>query len=439
MTKTLFVGVDICEDSFEAFFMDQDERKLAPPSKYPNIPDGFRRFREDCIAISRILGERVPIVIGMESTGNFHRSLESFLRAQRCFTVRVINPYRIKEFRKAHFKLSKTDRIDASIIAKFLKVFPPEPSFSPSIHQLAIRSLTRFRRILIEERTRYINRLRKNLRLLFPGYKRIIGEKITPDFLTFISLYETEESVPHPFRKFLPLLNLIQDRALAELLKKEMKWTAKRIMELDEQIEDLEREIVRLIDTHYPNHPLFSVPGLGKITVATIIGEIGDSVERFPTVKEFIGYIGLYPVSYQSGKNKIFFQMTWKGNKWLKMALILATASGRRSNPAIRNFYNRLRDRGKSKKAAGGAVARKIACIVYAILRDGIPWNGEIALRGIQRGEEMVQRNFPQRTEERAEAGRLNLIAAHPARAQRLTVSIRTQRPRDNTRPTRRI
>lgn len=150
-----------------------------------------------------------------------------------------------------------------------------------------------------------------------------------------------------------------------------MKWTAQRIIELESQIEDVEREIIRLMDTYYPNNPLFSVPGLGKITIATVIGEIGDSIERFPKVKDFIGYIGLYPVVYQSGKNKTFFQMTWKGNRWLKMAFILATVSARRKNPAIRNFYNRLRGRGKSKKAAGGALARKIACVVYAILRDG--------------------------------------------------------------------
>jgi len=149
------------------------------------------------------------------------------------------------------------------------------------------------------------------------------------------------------------------------------------------------------MDTYYPDHILFSIPGIGKITVATIIGEIGDSVDRFPTAKHFIGYIGLYPIVYQSGKNKVFFKMTWKGNKWLKMAFILATASARRNNPQMRNFYNRLRARGKSTKAAGGALARKLACLVYAILSSGERWKEEIALKSIQRGNKEAPKTHP--------------------------------------------
>jgi hypothetical protein len=181
----------------------------------------------------------------------------------------------------------------------------------------------------------------------------------------------------------------------------------------------IKRKIDEIMDTFYPDHILFSIPGMGKITVATIIGEIGDSVEKFPTQKDFIGYIGLYPTVFQSGKNSVYFRMTWKGNKWLKMAFILATVSARKNNPAFRNFYNRLRDRGKSKKAAGGALARKIASVVYAILRSGIPWNEEYALCGMRRGEQMSQR--------------INEMAGSPNGVN----PIRAQRLRDYVGPTR--
>ena len=87
--------------------------------------------------------------------------------------------------------------------------------------------------------------------------------------------------------------------------------------------------------------------------------------------------------------------MTWKGNKHLKMAFILATASARKNNPLMRNFYNRLRARGKSKKAAGGALARKLACLVYAILASGKKWDENTTFKSIKRTNEMTIQNFP--------------------------------------------
>ncbi len=89
---------------------------------------------------------------------------------------------------------------------------------------------------------------------------------------------------------------------------------------------------------HYPNHILFSIAGLGKITVATITAEIGDSGEKFPT---------------------------------------------------FRAFYNRLMDRGKSEKAEGEALARKIACGVYATLKTRVPWNEEYDISSMRRAEQM--------------------------------------------------
>ncbi|RLE11613.1 hypothetical protein DRI96_05895, partial [Candidatus Aerophobetes bacterium] len=156
------------------------------------------------------------------------------------------------------------------------------------------------------------------------------------------------------WRRYTSLFLLLKKEEGYSSFQEEVKWVAERIIKLREQIRILEKEIEKIIDTFYPDHILLSIPGIGKITCATILGEIGDCVDRFPTPKDFVGYIGLYPVVFQSGKNKVFFKMSWKGNKHLKMALLLATASARCNNPHMRNFYNRLRARGKSKKTAGG-------------------------------------------------------------------------------------
>jgi len=79
------------------------------------------------------------------------------------------------------------------------------------------------------------------------------------------------------------------------------------------------------------------------------------------------------------------YRMTTKGNRMLKMTLLVASAAARQYNPAIASFYERLRARGKSTKAAGGAIARKLAEIVFAVMIRNEPWNAEKAMRGIEK------------------------------------------------------
>lgn len=114
--KTLYVGVDISEEKPDVLFMDQDERALVSLYRYPNLPEGFRCLKQDILVFSRLLGKSVPIVVGFESTRNYHKNLETFLKRRRSkrFTVRILNPYQVKQFRKAHFTLSSTDRLRKS-------------------------------------------------------------------------------------------------------------------------------------------------------------------------------------------------------------------------------------------------------------------------------------------------------------------------------------
>jgi len=113
------------------------------------------------------------------------------------------------------------------------------------------------------------------------------------------------------WKKYLALFPLAQDKP-SHILTNEIIWSAERIIQLQKQI------TTTIMDTYFPDHILFSIPGIGKITVATIIGEIGGSVDRFPDAKHFVGYIGLYPVVYQSGKKwdeNIAFKSIKKSNE----------------------------------------------------------------------------------------------------------------------------
>jgi hypothetical protein len=94
--------------------------------------------------------------------------------------------------------------------------------------------------------------------------------------------------------------------------------------------------------------------------------------------------------------------MTSKGNRMLKMTLLVASAAARQHNPVIAAFYERLRSRGKSTKAAGGAIARKLAELIYVMLVRNEPWSAEKAMAGLAKSHEMTEARERTITEARA-------------------------------------
>jgi len=409
--KQFFIGVDVSEARFDVAFRDTNGQPVRPDSAFSNCPDGIRDLIGCCIATASLIGKRTKIVIGMESTSNFHKNLASALySSKRKFEVHVINPLAIKQFKKMHLKVYKTDKLDAHMIALYLAKMTPKASFQPLPGQEELKEITRLRRSYQEETTKFKNRLRRLLRIYFPGYKKLLGTKISVKFLVaFSKLHSPEEILSYdmtdlantsiacrhkigmPFAK--KLFTLAQKAPVKSIPKGNslvIKWTAERLLQLQSQIKILDKEIISMLEAFFPEHNLHSIPGIGPISIATIIAETGD-IKRFSTPEKFIGYIGLYPVVWESGQMKVRFQMTRKGNKSLKMTFLVASAAARRFNPVIRNMYDRLRNRGKSKKAAGGAIARKLATIAFTILNNDEAWDPKKAVAGLIKSQQMAE------------------------------------------------
>lgn len=407
----LIVGIDVSEAKLDVAFLNSDSQPVRNDASFSNSSDGIEELIRCCIASCAFVGKKSQIVVGMESTSNFHKNLEKTLRQScRNFQIHVINPVCTKQFRKMNLKVCKTDKIDARMIAAYLAKISPEPCVAPLAGQEELKRLTRIRRSFQEEITRNKNRLRSLLRIDFPGYKQHLGKKITRKMLVAFSQYASPEEILEVGSEFFAHLKLCRTMKIGQSFAQKfiqlaqkapkslsfrsnamlIKWAARRILELQEQIKELDTEIESFLDIHFPGHKLLTIPGVGPISVATIIAETGD-IKRFSTPEKYIGYIGLYPVVWESGAMKAHYKMTCKGNKHLKMTFLLATAAARRFNPVIAQMYARLRARGKSTKAAGGAIARKLACIVYAILTKDQEWDPGIAAEGLHKSQLMAE------------------------------------------------
>ena len=83
--------------------------------------------------------------------------------------------------------------------------------------------------------------------------------------------------------------------------------------------------------------------------------------------------------------------MSRKGNRWVKTALLVVIGPARIHNPVIAEYDQRLRARGKPNKAIGGALARKLAHIIWAVMTRGQPWSDQRAQKGLAKAKSMLE------------------------------------------------
>jgi transposase len=122
-----------------------------------------------------------------------------------------------------------------------------------------------------------------------------------------------------------------------------------------------------------PQH-LTSIPGIGPVTAAAILAEIGD-VQRFDSLDKLVGYAGIDATVYQSGQFEAqVAHMSKRGSAYLRHALWLAASMAIQHEPDLKSFYVRKRAEGKPHGVALGAVCRKLLARIYVVLKEQRPY-----------------------------------------------------------------
>lgn len=268
--------------------------------------------------VERLRGLR-PALIVCEATGGVERAAVTALVAAGLPVV-VANPRPVRDFARATGQLAKTDQIDAAILALFAeRVRPPTRPLASQQAQLLDALLTRRRQRL----------------------EMLVAEKNRLGF------------APRP---------------LHQGIQQHLRW-------LERQLDDVTGELAALIEASpiwQVKHDLLqSVPGIGPIVSAVLLGELPELGTL--THKQIATLAGVAPLARDSGtlRGK---RMVWGGRASVRTALSLAALCGRRWNPALRPFYERLIAAGRPKKVALIACARKLLTIVNAMVRDNACW-----------------------------------------------------------------
>lgn len=361
----------------------------------------FSTVTEELLALVDWLQERECRAVAMESTGVYWKPVYNLLEAAELEPI-VVNAQHIKAVPGR-----KTDVRDAEWIADLLCHGLLRASFIPDRPQRELRELVRYRRSLVEERTREANRLQKvlegaNLKLSSVA-SDVLGRS-GRDMLTAISQgQEDPVELAALARGRLKEKSDQLQRALRGVVGSHQRFLLheqlSHIEELEARIHRLSAEIeARLTPFEAALQRLQTIPGVGRRVAEDLLAEIGTDMSRFPTHRHLASWAKICPGNHRSaGKSKP--EHIGRGNRWLRSILVeAARAAGRSKNTFLAAQYHRLAGRRGNKRAAV-AVAHSILVIAYHILKEGTSYQELGATFHDQRSSKAVVRRLTQRLE----------------------------------------
>ena len=306
--EVCFVGIDVSSEQLDVAVLPGRERQ-----EFTNDSRGIKRL------VKFLNGRNVELIV-MEATGGYEIDVAVALH-EAGLPIVVVNPRQPRDFARAVGILAKTDKIDATVLARFARDVHPEERSFPSEKERFLRELLTRRSQLVKMRTAESNRLKQ------------------------ARSKDVQESV----------------QAIIDAIKK--------------QLHAVEEEINNAIETcstyQDKNRILQSIPGIGPAVSHTLLIDLPElgSLNR----REIAALVGVAPINRDSGQFR-GRRTTWGGRANVRSTLYMAALVGIRWNSTIKAFYQKLRKAGKPAKVALTACMRKLLTILNTMITNETPW-----------------------------------------------------------------
>ena len=383
----IFVGDDWAEDHHDIHVMDADGDRLASRRLPEGLP-GIRGFHE---LVAAHVAEPSQVVIGIETD----RGLWVQALSAAGYQVYAVNPLAVARYRDRHqVSGAKSDVGDAKLLADLVRTdrHNHRPMAGDSSEAEAIKVLARGHQNLIWARTRHTNALRSTLREYYPGALEafddlhdrdalaVLGRAPTPAEAAHLSLAKIRSALKRAGRQrnldaraqeiaaTLRTEQLAAPAAITAAFAATTRAAVGIIIELNRQITDLEAELA----THFEAHPdadiYRSLPGLGVILGARVLGEFGDDPNRYTTAKSRKNYAGTSPLTVASGKKRAVLARHVR-NRRLDDAVDQWALCALTNSPGARAFYDQRRAADDSHHQALRALGNRLVGILHGCLR----------------------------------------------------------------------
>jgi transposase len=238
----------------------------------------------------------------------------------------------------------KTDKRDSLKLALFLAKGLLKAIHIPSQEIIQVRQLLRTRQQVMRKKVSSMNQI-KSLLIQFGIQLPSFSDKL-------LESLKQMDLPPHM------QLSINYQVELIDLLNKQIKFLRKEAITVASQ-EKYKEDYKKFI----------SVPSIGPITAVALLFEIGDW-KRFPNEKSISAFLGLTPSEYSSGEHSHKGRITGQGNDWLRSLLIEASWGLIKKDGAMGEAFNRIASQTGSKKKAIVAIARKLICRIYSMMKN---------------------------------------------------------------------
>ncbi len=340
------VGLDLAKNVFQVHAIDaQGVTIVAKPVRRGQLLKFFASLP--------------PCVVGMEACSSAHHWARALIALG--FAVRLIPPAYVKPF----VRRNKNDAADAAAICEALG--RPNLRFVPvrSVDNQAQLMRHRARELLVGQRTQILNALRGHL-----AEVGVVGAQGVQNayLLKRLAAEGCDEN---------------GEIVVADCVRAALAPLVRQIDTLDEEIDLIDAEVEKLVESDDKARRLMTIPGVGPVTASALIATVQD-IGAFASGREFAAFLGLTPRQRSSGGKAKLGRITKMGDHYLRKLLVVGACAvlGHRKghNDALRVWADRLLERKDVKykfKLVAVAVANKLARIVFALLTRGGVYAGQ--------------------------------------------------------------
>jgi transposase len=386
-----YVGIDVSKFKHTCLIASNSGEVIKDSFDFDNSTIGFSDFKS---VIDSLDSDQIKI--GFESTGHYSANLAQFL-INNDYEFYQLDPRKVKRFSQSlSSRKTKTDKIDAGVIARFLMTVDSKTNTPLYYHISFLKSLSRhvyrLQKYLSKSKVELVNLLD----LVFPEFSKFFSSIYGKTAFNLLEKAKSLKSISNMSQsRFDSLRKLSRGRfTYSKFLK--LKYAAshsvgidhnsywslihvlvKRINYLSNEKDSMEIVISNSMSSLYS--PVLTIPGISYLTCATIISEIGD-IDRFSNYRSLIAFAGLDNSVSQSGTSYKIGKISKHGSVYLRTALFKASVSVIMKSKVFYSYYFKKISQGKHKTLALTNVSRKLLRIIFHLLKTNTSFNDNLVI-----------------------------------------------------------
>ncbi|WHE06254.1 IS110 family transposase [Thermoanaerobacterium thermosaccharolyticum] len=408
--KTLIVGVDIAKEIHHARAFDFRGIEYGKRIEFSNDIDGMKRFLKWAADIMN-KSNKEHLMVGMEPTGHYWLCFAQFLRDKNHKVV-LVNPFHVKRSKEFDDNSpTKNDRKDPKTIAMLVKDGRyVEPNIPEGIYS-ELRIAVDIRERLTKDLNKIKNRVARWLDIYFPEFNKVFAdwegkaalitlkEFPTPAKILgigaeeILAAWKKEVNRAVGIKRALKLVEAASEsvgkRDGIEMAEIEIKIILEQYEMLVKQFKKIESKIEELFMQVPGASEMLGIKGIGVITAATFIAEVGD-ITRYEHPKQIQKLAGYNLVENSSGQHKGQTTISKRGRRRLRSALykmIMPILANNKEFQELHKYYTTRKENPLKKKQSMIVLCCKLIRVFFVILKKGVKYNGNKMLRDIKRPE----------------------------------------------------